>query len=62
MADYITLSARHRSRVRTSDDYWGEPPVTMEVLVEDADPIDTGLVNEHGVPIYRVKRPAKMGF
>lgn len=45
--------------VEAGDEYWSEARETIEII-NDRAPIDTGLVNEHGVPIVRMPHP--VGF
>jgi hypothetical protein len=47
---------------RAWDDYWYEQPVTMNVIVEDDNSVDTGLVDEFGVTIWRVPARERLGF
>ena len=44
------------------DEYYIEPRETITVHVEDAAPVDTGLVDEHGVRIMRTPNRSPMGF
>jgi hypothetical protein len=45
------------------DDWWVSENRTITVLVEDENrPVDTGLVDQFGVSIYRVKERHKIGF
>lgn len=53
--------SRHRL-LEAGDDIWAEPTVTMEVVVEDNTPIDTGLVDQHGNKIMRIMPRAPLGF
>lgn len=53
----------HRPRaIFVEDAYWPEPPVRMEVIIEQDAPVDTGLVDEFGTTIYRVPERRRVGF
>jgi len=62
----VTSHTYIRGRPRgldAGDDWYPEEHRTIDVLVEDGDrPVDTGLVDVHGVAIYRVKVREKVGF
>lgn len=47
---------------RVSDDYYFEERQTVEVIVCDEEPVDTGLVDEFGVRLFRVRERGKVGF
>jgi hypothetical protein len=45
------------------DDWWPVESRTVSVIVEDETlPVDTGLVDQFGVSIYRVRERHKIGF
>jgi len=46
------------------DDWWiyETGPQTMQVIEEDREPVDTGLVDSNGPPIYRVHNRVPIGF
>jgi len=58
---YLTLLRRPRT-VTVQDDVWTEPPVTMQVISDEGQPVDTGLVDQFGTTIYRVPTRERMGF
>lgn len=52
-------------RPRACDPDWSEfaQPRTMDVIVPDDDePRDTGLLDQHGVPLFRVPERVRCGF
>ena len=52
-------------RPRACDPEWHEfaQPRTMDVIVPDETaPEDTGLLDQHGVPLYRVPERVRCGF
>ena len=51
-----------RGGLRLEDDYWPQARDRLEVIVEDDRPADTGLLDEFGVRIFRVKKREKLGF
>ncbi len=54
---YITI------RPRQFDDWeFGVERQTMTVHVEDDDPVPTGLLDMHGVPLYRLPDRVPFGF
>jgi hypothetical protein len=48
--------------IRCEDDYWMAGRETLDVIIVSDDPVDTGLVDQHGVPIMRLSARAPMGF
>lgn len=44
------------------DDVWPDPPISMDVLVEDSEPRETGLLDQYGNKIMRVVRRVPIGF
>lgn len=55
--------ARPKSvQINYSDDLEGNFQIAGETVIEDSDPIATGLVDIHGDPIYRVKDHVPFGF
>ena len=57
MTRYISLR-----RPRFEDDYYHDTPQTMQVIVEDSEPVETGLEDHLGIPIMRVPDKIPMGF
>lgn len=51
-----------RIRSRAEDDFYSDTRQTMTVIVEDSDPVDTGLVDHLGIPIMRVSERIPVGF
>ena len=48
-------------RVRSDDDFdWYEPPIITSLEVDEAEPVDTGLLDAEGNSIWRLKDP--IGF
>lgn len=58
---YAALARRPRV-VRAEDDWYPEMRETVDVIIEDALPRDTGLVDQHGVTIYRMPLRERCGF
>lgn len=48
--------------IKAEDEWWPEVRETLDVIVEDGQPIDTGLVNEHGDKIMCVPAAHPVGF
>ena len=50
----------------TADDeedwLYAEPPRTLTVHVAHDEPVDTGLVDAAGTPLYRMPEPRTIGF
>lgn len=44
------------------DDWYPDARETLEVIVDDSKPTDTGLVDQYGVTIYRMPRRERCGF
>lgn len=62
MADrYVALARPRRVRLDYGDDFGG-PQRSMMVFEDDAGPVETGLYDANGVPLYRVPERVKMGF
>ena len=60
MPRYVTLP---RCAVRAEDDDWYQPPrETCVVIVDDAAPQATGLLDETGAPLYRLSDRGPLGF
>lgn len=57
---YAYRAIAPRQWVSATDTPEGRP--TCEVFEQDRAPVDTGLVNAHGVPIYRCEAPRTIGF
>ena len=55
--------AIHRP-ARASGDWEDQPPIAAATTVyeREDEPEQTGLVDMHGTPLYRVKDKTKMGF
>lgn len=56
------IAPRHIRRPRADDDYWPDLPATMDVIVVEDHPVDTGLVDEFGVTIWRTSMRERVGF
>lgn len=54
MPRYFTLKPR-------ADDDWYEPAINHIPTVDEAEPVDTGLIDEHGNSIFRAPRPVGFG-
>lgn len=60
---YRSLSPAALKRLRLFDeDDWSFGRESMDVIVQDDDPVDTGLVDQHGNKIMRLPDRAPMGF
>lgn len=59
-AVYIALATPPRADA--GDDHYRDAASTIDVLVADDAPHNTGLVTAQGVPIYRVTQRGPMGF
>jgi hypothetical protein len=57
---YITKTTKRA--IRCEDYVWAEPRERLDVIIVSDDPIDTGLVDQHGTPIMRVSSRAPLGF
>ncbi len=57
MPRYVT-----RANIATDDIWTPDDRPTLSVIVEDREPLDTGLVDAGGVRIFRVSERAPMGF
>ena len=64
MTKYVAIVTKPRSSPRMSEDWEQQPPVVQATTVYEPEdgPIDTGLVDQHGTRLYRVKDKIKMGF
>lgn len=58
---YVIRSKRPRS-TRLEDDYYPDVPLSMEVIIENGEPEDTGLVDQNGVKIWRTAERERVGF
>lgn len=58
---YVTIRRQSRQRAdwRDADE---QPVLSRKVVVVDDEPINTGLLDLHGTPIYRTADKIKMGF
>jgi hypothetical protein len=61
MVDYVAAPRRPRS-VEAGDDYWPETWETLTVIIDDNSATDTGLVDQHGVTIWRKPARHPVGF
>lgn len=61
MAHYVAAPRRPRA-VQAGDDYWQETRETLTVIVEDSPATDTGLVDQHGMTIWRRPERHKVGY
>ena len=48
--------------IRCEDDWWPESRERMDVIIASDDPVDTGLVDQHGIPIMRLPAKSRLGF
>lgn len=62
MADLYVALVRRPRVVRAEDDWYPEVRETVDVIIEDASPRDTGLVDQHGVTIWRTTARERVGF
>ena len=63
MADRYVALARVPRRVRSDyEDDFGGPHRTLTVFEVENDPVETGLYDANGVPLYRVPERVKMGY
>lgn len=60
-ARYVAAKPRPQAIV-AGDDWYPEPRETVEVIVEDAAPRRIGLVDQYGVPIWRLPIRERCGF
>lgn len=60
-ARYI-VSSKPPRQIAAGDDWYPETRETVTVIVEDDKPTDTGLIDQHGVPIYRVPNRERCGY
>lgn len=58
---YVSLALRPRS-IAADDDWWSETRETVNVIIDDDVPQDTGLVDQHGTKIYRTPVRERCGF
>ena len=58
-SEYRAVPAR---RPKAWDDYWPETRETLDVIVTDDDPVETGLIDQHGNKIVRLSPRQTMGF
>ena len=56
---YVTLARRPRAEW---DDYGHAAPITIMVHETPREPINTGLVDQNGIALYRVTESEPMGF
>lgn len=56
------VSRRKHARSVVVDDINEGPSSTAGEIIEMYDAIDTGLLDEAGNPIYRVRDPIRLGF
>jgi len=62
MVDYVAAPHRPRS-VEAGDDWWPEPRETIDVVItSEVLSINTGLVDQYGMTIWRYPRQYKLGF
>lgn len=57
---YRTMARRPRSY--EEEEWWSEEPRSIVVHEPVDEPIDTGLVDLNGTPLYRVRQRAPIGF
>lgn len=48
--------------IRCEDDMWIEPRERLDVIIVSDDPVNTGLVDQRGIPIMRVPSRRPLGF
>jgi hypothetical protein len=60
MAKYVTL--RVAARVDENGDADAAESLAKTVFEPDQSPVDTGLLNHHGVTLYRVPDVRSLGF
>lgn len=58
---YVTIRRPLRPRADWLEED-GQPVIARDVIVEDAAPVNTGLLDQHGTPIYRTPDKIRMGF
>ena len=60
MSKYVAMTRPPKA----GDDWWDAVPShdTITVHAEDDRPIKTGIVDAHGVPLYRIRDRIKVGF
>ena len=58
---YVTIRRPQRPRADWLEDA-PEPVLSFDVIVSDDEPVNTGLLDAHGTPIYRTPDKIKMGF
>lgn len=62
MSDVRYISRVHPRLVRAEDEWYPENRERLDVIVVEDSPVDTGLVDHHGVPIMRITSRAPVGF
>ena len=63
MPEYRAIKPKPRPAAFDDWDYGDEPKSTMLVLEPDvAPPVNTGLLNAQGVPLYRLPPWRRIGF
>lgn len=60
MTRYVTLA--RPPRTVSYDDYYESSPNSMQVIVPDDEPVDTGLLSGDGLKLYRLNERAPIGF
>jgi hypothetical protein len=58
---YIVSAIAPRS-IAAGDDWYSDPRETINVIVDDQGPTNTGLVDQYGVTIYRLPGRERCGF
>jgi hypothetical protein len=48
--------------VQCEDDCWHAGRETLDVIIVTDDPVDTGLIDQHGIPIMRLSSKGALGF
>lgn len=62
MADRYIVAGRKSRGVAAGDEWWPEARETVDVIVEETAPRDTGLVDQYGMTIWRVPKRERCGF
>ncbi len=64
MSRYAALNRPRHPRSDAFDDgvWWDDSCGSIDVYEADRRPVDTGLLDHHGTPIYRLPEPRRIGF
>lgn len=58
----VLYVSRAPKQIRAEDGWWPETRERMDAIIVDDTPVNTGLVDQRGVPIVRLSSRGPLGF